>query len=395
MIGRTNATNCKKMCVKKDVNFYAPNKDDLSHYDLVASYTIAEAQNLTALPSIPAINGLTAQSWNRTISQINALTTKCDIGAIYKTTSGKTEIDRTLTTITGLTVYTIIQKTGSGTMTYTWGDNTTDVITTTGKITLTHTYSAVGNYNETIDFNGTYQFTYYTSGTNSFSQTVGVIDYTVTAIRCSEYVNGFGNNSFQNCYSLKYITIPNSVTSISGYCFQNCSALRYLIIPSGVTFIGGSSFKDCSGLEKIIISPALSGTGFYTFQYCYGLKELFFICEEDNISNSAFYNCFNIEEVELPSILTTIADMAFQSCKSLKKIKFPAGLTSIGQSAFYNCTSCVEYDFSDCTAVPALANSNAFSLINAICVIKVPTALYSTWSSAPNWSTYANYMKAV
>ena len=47
------------------------------------------------------------------------------------------------------------------------------------------------------------------------------------------------------------------------------------------------------------------------------------------------------------------------------------------------------YDFTKCTAVPALSNANAFSGIPADCEIRVPAALYDEWIAATNWSTYA------
>jgi hypothetical protein len=50
------------------------------------------------------------------------------------------------------------------------------------------------------------------------------------------------------------------------------------------------------------------------------------------------------------------------------------------------------YDFSHHTAVPTLANANAFTGIPSDCKIIVPDALYDKWVSATNWSTYASYI---
>ena len=51
-----------------------------------------------------------------------------------------------------------------------------------------------------------------------------------------------------------------------------------------------------------------------------------------------------------------------------------------------------EYDFSQFTAIPTLANINAFNNINAQCKIVVPDELYDEWIAATNWATYANYI---
>ena len=52
------------------------------------------------------------------------------------------------------------------------------------------------------------------------------------------------------------------------------------------------------------------------------------------------------------------------------------------------------YDFSTHTSVPTL-NKNVFSGIPDDCQIRVPAALYDSWKSATNWSTYADYIVGV
>ena len=76
-------------------------------------------------------------------------------------------------------------------------------------------------------------------------------------------------------------------------------------------------------------------------------------------------------------------------------ITIPYGVTSIGSHAFQNNTSIIEYDFSNCTSIPTLSNTNAFLSINALCKIKVPASLESAWKTETNWSTYANYIVGV
>ena len=55
-------------------------------------------------------------------------------------------------------------------------------------------------------------------------------------------------------------------------------------------------------------------------------------------------------------------------------------------------TLCVKLDFSQCSAVPTLSNTSAFSGITKIAKIIVPDSLYDEWIAAANWSTYANYI---
>ena len=55
-------------------------------------------------------------------------------------------------------------------------------------------------------------------------------------------------------------------------------------------------------------------------------------------------------------------------------------------TTFKGCTALEVVDFSQATAVPALANINAFANTNNTYKIVVPDALYNDWIAASNWS---------
>lgn len=55
-------------------------------------------------------------------------------------------------------------------------------------------------------------------------------------------------------------------------------------------------------------------------------------------------------------------------------------------NAFNGCTSLELVDFSQATAVPTLANINAFANTNGTYKIVVPDALYNTWIGTARWS---------
>ena len=83
---------------------------------------------------------------------------------------------------------------------------------------------------------------------------------------------------------------------------------------------------------------------------------------------------------------------AFGNCTSLKTVRLTklsntgATLQNALTNAFNGCTSLELVDFSQATAVPALANINAFGNTNSTYKIVVPDALYETWIAATNWS---------
>ena len=115
----------------------------------------------------------------------------------------------------------------------------------------------------------------------------------------------------------------------------------------------------------------------------------------NSIVGSAFYNCYSLANVTIPDGVTFIRTNAFYNCYSLANVTIPDGVTSIGASAFINCYGMRYYDFSACTSVPALSNTNAFNKIPSDCQMLIPAALYDEWSTATNWTTYASHMVAV
>ena len=65
-------------------------------------------------------------------------------------------------------------------------------------------------------------------------------------------VKSIGESAFMNCYSLKSVTIPDSVTSIGSYAFAS-SNLTGITIPASVTNIGIGAFQGCVALTSVTV----------------------------------------------------------------------------------------------------------------------------------------------
>lgn len=85
-----------------------------------------------------------------------------------------------------------------------------------------------------------------------------------------------GDYAFNDCESLIYITIPDSVTSIGDGAFKRCTSLTSIEIPDSVTSIGLGAFNDCESLTSIEIPDSITSIGEYAF---YGCKSLIVYCE--------------------------------------------------------------------------------------------------------------------
>ncbi len=208
-------------------------------------------------------------------------------------------------------------------------------------------------------------------------------------------VTSIGNYALSSCGSLAQITLPSGVTSIGNYAFYNCYALAQITLPSGVTSIGNYAFSGCYALAQITLPSGVTSIGYYAFNNCRSLAQITLPSGVTSIGNYAFYNCYALAQITLPSGVTSIGIEMLYNCYSLAQITLPSGVTSIGKQAFQYCGSMAFYDFTACTAVPTLDNTNAFNGIAADCQIRVPAALLNEWKAATNWATYASHIVGV
>ncbi|GHU61202.1 hypothetical protein FACS1894123_00210 [Bacteroidia bacterium] len=70
-----------------------------------------------------------------------------------------------------------------------------------------------------------------------------------------------------------YVTIPNSVTSISGSAFYACKSLETVVIPNTITNIGAYAFNGCSSLTYVIIPASVTSLGDRAFYGCTALTK--------------------------------------------------------------------------------------------------------------------------
>ena len=355
----------------KDVNFW--------DYDgtCLYAYTLAEAQALTALPPLPEHEGLICQGWNWTLAEVKAMDRRTDVGAMYITDDGATRLYLTIESDAALTIPLHFYQAAANNVEIDWGDGTAvETVAGTGFISTSHTYAAVGDYVIRMKVKSG---TAFALGSTTVSTTVlGRVEAAnATArkvLRKVEYgtCNGWlYNNTFYNCFNLESVTLPKSIVRINSGVFTSCINLKCAIVPSSiVSFAGNSIWNGCT------TTPIFSLPGNFT-----------------TLSGTNFQNCNGYDTVVLPNGVTNIGTREFYlSCPS--HLIFPPALETINAEAFYS-YSCRKYDFTRCTQVPTLANTNAFSNIHSDAKILVPAASADEWKAATNWATYASYIVGV
>ena len=219
--------------------------------------------------------------------------------------------------------------------------------------------------------------------------------YSLASITIPDGITSIGSSSFNNCYSLASITIPDGVTSIGSNAFTNCYSLASITIPDSVTSIRDYAFNGCYSLASITIPDGVTSIGISAFNNCYSLSNITIPDSVTSIGNNAFNGCYSLTSITIPDGVASISSRAFSSCYSLASITIPDGVTSIGSDAFSNCYGMRYYDFSACTAIPALLSTSAFNSIPSDCQMLIPSALFDEWSAATNWAMCTRYMVAV
>ena len=168
-----------------------------------------------------------------------------------------------------------------------------------------------------------------------------------------------------------YITIPDTISnkkvvSIVESAFKGKNKIVSMIVSDSVADIGRSAFQDCSSLKSITIpfvgKDTLARFGFdqmfgyifgwtnyktsgATLQYSEGTKDYYYFIPPSlksvtvtggEIFNAAFNNCKGLTSVTLGNGVTKIDFRAFDGCTGLTNITISDSVTSIDSLAFRN-----------------------------------------------------------
>lgn len=356
----------------KPIRFYTP------YGDLVISYTIEEVRALTALPIAPTLRGLTFKKWNYTLDQIKRSVGELAIGALYDTSSGKTEIDVTVTKSTGklLQLRNIVGATSID-----WGDgtinpvivNTTQVqqpITVTAPILSETPYSPYNaNYSLNLENGKLYRVTLINpEGTEQTYEVTAHIDEGDLSFNSGAVMLG-SNLEAENSIMvhgqamdgsdlLESILIFDKVTG-EGFPpqFTQSEQAFSTIIYSNVADPDRSSVT-ITGIEQIIEDPfrhEVADYGNYTIliDEATSLGDSIFNQQSENenyyvtavrlaqgiVFEDSFKYCRSLTSITIPDGLTTVANQAFYGDSSLQSIIIPDTTESLGIEAFLGCSS--------------------------------------------------------
>ena len=180
----------------------------------------------------------------------------------------------------------------------------------------------------------------YTGTADSFTIPDNIEGVPVTEIRA---------RAFENCSSLKSITIGENVTTIGKWAFSGCTGITSIEIPEKVESIGGLAFDKCTALESINVSENNNSYSSEEGVLYDSEKTKIVQCPlgktgELNVARGvkyiddfAFRSCAQINTINLSEEVLIVGNGAFSGCSSLATVFLPDSITSIGQMAFYKC----------------------------------------------------------
>lgn len=142
---------------------------------------------------------------------------------------------------------------------------------------------------------------------------------------------------FRNNDILRYVSLPETVSTIYEKTFSGCSSLEKIVMPNTMKYIGAKAFENCSSLKEIELPSGLTVIKSGTFRLCKSLKYIRVPEGVKKIESGAFSNCSSLKVVELPSTLEEIEEYAFYNCTKLEKINGGTSLRKIGDCAFSCC----------------------------------------------------------
>lgn len=387
------------------------------------SYTLTEANALTALPANPSHEGLTAQGWNWTLQDIKDQISECpggtiDVGQSYITDDGKTRIYVKIPDGEPLTFYVRLWCSAVGNCTIDWGDGNTELTTQTNTKSYAHTYAASGSYTIKLSVStGSIKFV----DNNGSDRIYGPYakGYNRTRIKKIEFGSNIlqiGDYALRDCFGLESITIPTSATDFGVGVLSASYALKGVVFPKSdsYTYGYGNILTDCfslffisqpknmkmvnhgsaKNLKRVTITKATfrqdnsyEGTGIR--------RAVYPSTGYTTIDNGKFRNCNMLEEFNIPSTITAIGSEAFKQCYSLSIITIPSSVTVINNSAFHTINGLQEVHVKPTT--PPTLGTNVFYSAPSDLVIYVPNSadhsILNNYQTASNWSAYASKMQ--
>lgn len=392
-----------------------PKESDINFWDydgtLLYSWTFAELATKAELPPLPSHDGLICQGWNWTLQDIKDAGRELDIGALYITDDGKTRIYVDVDTETWDDFVLNYWQSHHNATTVDWGDGTTpETKYDYSWVEHRHVYAASGSYVITMSVKEGAEMNLGSGSPGYMLIAKGETDIgrcaMLTKVEIGERMTVVTEQTFRGCVRFQSVSFPSGVSCDPWRTFEQATQLRAVTVAfrSSIKI----SFYNCSNLRAIATPKgttqendyAIAGTAARQINFdmtaanqAQALERVHIKAVNGQVGN--FSSCRSLLEVTIPADATTFVAAAFQGDNELRRVTCLGNIASIPAQVFQRCYPLRFVDFTHCTAVPTLANVNAFDSTHPQLEIRVPASLADAWKAATNWSSLADHIVGV
>lgn len=141
-------------------------------------------------------------------------------------------------------------------------------------------------------------------------------------------ITDLGDGIFFDCFSLREIILPETITEIPVDFCRRCQCLEKINL-SHIKFIGRSAFSGCSNLDAGSLSAKIDAYAFEgTAVRNLDIKDI------SKLDDGVYQNCENLESVTINGD-RAIPNELFSGCENLKNVTIGEGITAVGGAAFF------------------------------------------------------------
>ena len=129
--------------------------------------------------------------------------------------------------------------------------------------------------------------------------------------------------------------IDGETMNFIGYeAFAYNTAIEEITVSEGIEYVDSCAFWNCFNLKKVILPDSVTGIGEMTFGNCKELTDISIPNGVDTLKYAVFYGCINLESVYLSDTIKTIDSFAFMNCDNLKNIYYEGTKEQWGKIEF-------------------------------------------------------------
>ena len=162
-------------------------------------------------------------------------------------------------------------------------------------------------------------------GSDKYAILTGIDQCTFKSVTIPDSYQGypvksiFESQLFKNIKKLEYVSLPDSIVTMSTAVFMNCKDLKEVKLPANLIELPASTFQYCSNLTKVTMPNS-----------------------PKKIGDKAFFECSSFNISKLPDSVISIGKSAFEYCTGITKMTLHEGVELIGANAFHCCTNLTE-----------------------------------------------------